>query len=337
MVVVSGGARGVTAATVIGLARDTGARFVLLGRTALSPEPAAAQGAETDADLKRALMMAARAAGEKPNPRALGKQVKGILAGREIRATLAAVKAAGGDARYVSVNVTDREGIVSAMNTVRTNGDPSRASSTGPAYRRQEIARKPKTTPVFDAKIGGLRALLDATAGDPLKVLVMFASVAARCGNNGQVDYAMANEVLNKVAEAERRRRGGLCLVKSLGWGPWEGGMVSPQLKARFEQLGVALIPLDVGAQMMVDELRGSSPEQVGLVLGGEPRPEALLHTGGARTDRYAVTVSPETHPWLTDHTIQGTPVVPVVLVVEWFARAAAALHAGLKVQAVEV
>jgi hypothetical protein len=146
----------------------------------------------------------------------------------------------------------------------------------------------------------------------------------------------MANEILNKVAEAERRRRGGLCLVKSLGWGPWEGGMVSPQLKARFEQLGVALIPLDVGAQMMVDELRGSSPEQVGLVLGGEPRPEALLHSGGARTDRYAVTVSPDTHPWLTDHTIQGTPVVPVVLVVEWFARAAAALRTDLHVQAVE-
>ena len=36
----------------------------------------------------------------------------------------------------------------------------------------------------------------------------------------------------------------------------------------------------------------------------------------GAGTDRYAVTVSPTSHPWLTDHTIQGTPVVPVVLVV---------------------
>ncbi|MEC8424511.1 MAG: phosphopantetheine-binding protein, partial [Myxococcota bacterium] len=108
VVVVSGGARGVTAATVVGLARDTGARFVLLGRTALAAEPPAARGAETDADLKRALMLAARAAGETPNPRALGREVKAILAGREIRATLAAVEAAGGTARYVSVDVTDR-------------------------------------------------------------------------------------------------------------------------------------------------------------------------------------------------------------------------------------
>ena len=36
--------------------------------------------------------------------------------------------------------------------------------------------------------------------------------------NPGQADYAMANEVLNKVAEAEAVRRGPGCPVKSIGW-----------------------------------------------------------------------------------------------------------------------
>ena len=74
-----------------------------------------------------------------------------------------------------------------------------------------------------------LQALLAATSDDPLKVLCNFSSVAARCGNQGQVAYAMANEALNKLAQAERIRRPD-AVVKSLGWGPWKGGMVGPEL-----------------------------------------------------------------------------------------------------------
>jgi hypothetical protein len=184
--------------------------------------------------------------------------------------------------------------------------------------------------------VEGLRTLLAATGADPLKLLCLFSSVAARCGNLGQVDYAMANEILNKVALAESQRRGPGCLVKSLGWGPWEGGMVSPQLKAHFELMGVPLIPLAVGAKMLVDELTGSAPAQVELVLGGEPKPEALLpRSPGSeeasapkfhgRAFSLAVAVASQTHPYLADHAIKGTPVVPVAMVIEWFSRTAKA------------
>ena len=104
---------------------------------------------------------------------------------------------------------------------------------------------------VFDTKVSGLRALLAATAKDPLTSLCLFSSIAARTGNPGQCDYAMANEVLNLVACAERARRGSTCVVRSIGWGPWEGGMVTPSLKAHFQQMGVALIPLDVGREAL--------------------------------------------------------------------------------------
>jgi hypothetical protein len=135
----------------------------------------------------------------------------------------------------------------------------------------------------------------------------------------------MANEVLNKVAVAESRHRGDTCLVKSLGWGPWEGGMVSPQLKAHFESLGVPLIPLRAGAQMLVEEVTGSAPEQVELVLGGEPKAEALNPQSEGRVFSMDVVVGKETHPYLSDHSIQGTPVVPVTMVIEWFSRVAQA------------
>ena len=66
--------------------------------------------------------------------------------------------------------------------------------------------------------------------------------------------YAMANEVLNKWAQklsAAMTR----CRVVSINWGPWDGGMVRPALKREFERLGVELIPLQAGGEVVADEL----------------------------------------------------------------------------------
>jgi len=330
VVVVSGGGRGVTAACVVALARATQTRFVLLGRTALADEPAEVRGAATDAELKKALLLAARARGEKPAPAALGQQVRRILAGREIRATVAAVASAGGEAHYIAADVQDRAALSTALADVRQQWGPIAGLIHGAGVLADRfLADKTdeQFARVFDTKVEGLRALLDATAMDPLKALVLFSSVAARCGNRGQSDYAIANEVLNKVAQAEAASRPGL-RVRSLGWGPWEGGMVTPELKARFEALGVPLIPLAVGAGWLVEDLLGDGP--VEQVLGGEPKPEALLDDGSGKQLSCAVHVSRRTHPYLSDHAIGGVPVVPVVLVVEWFVRAARMLRPDL-------
>lgn len=121
---------------------------------------------------------------------------------------------------------------------------------------------------VFRTKVQGLRSLLAATAADELRLLCVFSSVAARTGNEGQADYAMANEVLNKVAVAERTRRGPGCIVKSFAWGPWSGGMVDDALAQRFRSMGVALLPLDVGAAMFVAEIASPQVDQVEVMIG---------------------------------------------------------------------
>ena len=85
---------------------------------------------------------------------------------------------------------------------------------------------------VFHTKVTGLNVLLEATQQDPLKYLVLFSSITARIGNNGQADYAMANEVLNKIAQQESHHTTGLQghrhQLGPLGWG---NGMLGLETK----------------------------------------------------------------------------------------------------------
>ena len=274
-------------------------------------------------------------------PAVLGKQVEKILANREVLATIAAIAAVGGEARYVPVDVQDAAGLSKTLDEVRARWGPIRGIVHGAGVLADKlIAEKTddQFNRVFDTKVSGLRSLLAATQNDPLRVIALFSSVAARTGNQGQVDYAMANEILNKVATAEAVRRrllGERVVVKSFGWGPWEGGMVTPALKARFAQLGVPMIALAAGAKMLTDELASGSGDDVELVLGGEPLPEALLGGPAKTTHRLAIHVDPETHPFVSSHMVKGNAVLPAVSAVEIFARAGRALAPSLVVTAV--
>ncbi|MEM7354355.1 MAG: SDR family NAD(P)-dependent oxidoreductase, partial [Acidobacteriota bacterium] len=296
-------------------------------------EPEACRGVDDEAGLKRALLGLATAAGEKLTPKELGARANRIRAEREIRATLAALEAAGSPARYVTADVRDASALGEALEGVREAWGPI----TGIVHGAGVIADKAiaeKTDEqfdrVFDTKVDGLAKLLAATAEDPIRLLCLFSSVTARCGNPGQSDYAMANEVLNKIAAVERRRRGESCRVKSLNWGPWEGGMVTPELESRFAELGVALIPLATGARMLVDELTAAdSSDQIEVVLGGAPNLGPALEDHTVEMDAF---VSRNSHSFLDSHVIGGTAVFPVVLALEWFHRLARAHRRDLEV-----
>lgn len=322
VVLCSGGGRGVTAATMIALAeRCSESHFVLLGRTQLQREPAACHGVDGDAALKRALLVAAKESGQLPKPAELGKQVRRILAQREIRSTLKAIEAAGCSADYLAVDVTDAADLASQLARVRSQHGPVRCLVHGAGVVADKaIADKTSemVERVLAPKLDGLEALLNATQNDPLDALVLFSSVAARTGNVGQCDYAMANEWLNKRALFEAKKRG-VC-VKSLNWGPWEAGMVTPALKAYFESHGVALIDLQSGARMLVDEL-AVRDDEVEIVLGGAPK-RATIAGDSSSSTRYEIHVDEASYPQLIDHSVDGRVVVPMVFVLEWFTRA---------------
>ncbi|SPM37636.1 beta-ketoacyl synthase, partial [Mycobacterium rhizamassiliense] len=335
VIVVSGGARGVTAASVIALAKQTQASFVLLGRTELAEEPAAARGLTTDAELKKALLASAAADGQKLTPKLLEQQVRRILADREVRATLADLAAAGSRVRYAAADVRDAAQLGALLDGVRADFGPI----TGLVHGAGVLADAPlhkKTLDgfdrVFETKVGGLCALLDATAGDALTIVCLFSSVAARSGNVGQSDYAMANEILNKVALAEQARRGPACLVRALGWGPWDSGMVTPALKAMFESRGISLIPLADGARAFVSDVLDAETAGPEVTLGDGVLAGLPTHPIPAEGRIASVTAHATRQPYLTDHRVQGNVVLPVVQALEWFVRMAEACRPGYHV-----
>ena len=326
VVVASGGARGVTASALVALAQAHQPRIALLGRTALGDEPAECAGLADEAALRQALLTREQRAGRTMAPKALAAAVRDVIAQREIRATLKRLRAAGSVAEYFACDTTDAASVSATLAQVRAALGPITVLVHGAGVLADKlIAEK---TPeqfarVFATKVRGLQVLLEATAADPLDALVLFSSVAGRFGNRGQSDYAMANEVLNKVAQAEFLRRGGRCLVRSINWGPWDGGMVTPALREHFYAQGVGLIPHDAGAAAFVREFAGAATADEVEVVIGSGRLD-LAADPALPTHRVEIAVSAERYPFLLDHVVKGRVVVPVALVTEWLLQAAA-------------
>ncbi|MFJ7084030.1 SDR family NAD(P)-dependent oxidoreductase [Streptomyces griseus] len=324
VIVATGGARGVTAAALLDLARTHRPRIVLLGRTDPAAEPAGLEAAADEAALTRLLADRPAEVAADPSPARIAERAREILAAREVRSTIAELEAAGSAVRYVRADVRDADALASALREVRETWGPVTGIVHGAGVLADKlIADKTdeQAELVMSTKVDALRALLAATADDPLDTICLFSSVAAVFGNAGQSDYALANEVLRQVASAEQARRPG-CLVRCVAWGPWQGGMVTPALAAHFGRSGVPLIPLAQGAAAFTAELDGAVGE-VCVVLAAGDDPAALSPAGAAR--RAQLLVRADTLPQLADHAPAGTPVLPVALVLDWFAGAATA------------
>ena len=122
---------------------------------------------------------------------------------------------------------------------------------------------------VFNTKVTGFKTLLEEMDTSALEHVGLFSSAAARFGNPGQAAYAMANEVLNRVAYDLADRLPNL-QVKSFNWGPWDGGMVDAGLKRHFEAKGIGLIPRKAGADLFADHLLYGARDEIELLVGDD-------------------------------------------------------------------
>ncbi len=259
VVLLVGGARGITARFAATLAAASRCRLELLGRT---PAPEGVEAPLTAAAHDRSALRAVLARQGVPLTDVDGAASR-LLAGREVAATLDELAALGSRARYQVADAADPAVLRQAVKEVYAeHGRLDGVVFAAGVIEDKVLAEKDPESfqRVFATKADGARALLDALGelpGGP-GFTVLFGSIAAALGNRGQADYAAANDALEELGARWSDRTGHRALT--VHWGPWapsgrHGGMVSPELARDYERRGVRLIDPAAGTLALLREL----------------------------------------------------------------------------------
>ena len=294
LLVVTGGVAGITAHAAGALAARTGCRLLVLGR-----RPAADADVVAGLDRLRTVARAEYRRCDISDPRAVAALVREI-------------------------------GPVAGLLHGAAFNEPQRMADLTPAALRAHLA----------AKRDGLRALL-AACGDGLRLVVGFGSIIGRYGLAGQAAYALANDAMRVELEAWAATRPG-CRTRVLEWSVWSGLGMGVRLDAvdRLRRAGIAPIgPVDGAATLLAAVEDPAAPVTL-LATGRFPQAAWSLpgrtHAGRflerVRVDVPGVEIVAEAglttgaDPYLADHRLQGTPVLPAVVGLEAMAQAAAHL-----------
>ncbi|SNB46800.1 type I polyketide synthase [Geobacter sp. DSM 9736] len=332
-VVISGGGRGVTAEIAVALAAKGSPGLLLLGRSPEpAPEPDWLAPLHDEASIKQGIL---QHAGMLP-PKQLEERYRNLMANRELTRTLQLIADAGSPVLYRSVDIRDKAAVREAVAEARLKLGPITGVIHGAgvlADRRIEDKTDEQFALVYGTKVDGVQALLSAVAEDDLKFIALFSSSTGRFGRTGQCDYAVANEVLNKVAQQQARLRPG-CRVVSVNWGPWDGGMVTPSLKKMFAAEGVGVIGLASGAEHLLAEISEPPGAPVESVVIGAAEAAASGPLDAAPTPltpAVELELSIERYPFLTSHVMNGKAVLPMAMIAEWLAHGALHNNPGFR------
>ena len=338
VLLVTGGARGITAEVAASLAERYRPTLVLVGRT-----PAEVEEEPETAALDRAARAAGRtdraapARGRRASPRPAWSASAASCCARArcARASTACAPPARA-CEYLTCDVRDAAAFGALIDGVYAAPRPaSTASIHGAGVIEDRLVRDKDADSlerVVATKAGSARTLVGRLRPEGLRFLVLFSSVSGRFGNRGQADYAAASEVLNKLAQELDRRWASR--VVAINWGPWAAaGMVSPEVARQFAERGVGLIPLEAGCRLLDEELRRGRKGEVEVVISATAAPAALpLLAHAAEPKRTAGgglelvrRLDLARDRFLGDHRVDGQPVLPFAVAMELMAEAAAA------------
>jgi NAD(P)-dependent dehydrogenase (short-subunit alcohol dehydrogenase family)/acyl carrier protein len=280
IVLVTGGARGITAA----ICRELGARFrptlILVGRSAV-PEPEGPEtlGLEGAAELKRAIVERRRSRSQLITPSAVENEYQVLLRGREVRSNLDQLASLGARCEYHSLDVRDSAAFEALIHSVydRHGRIDGVIHGAGIVEDCMLVAKSPESFQrVFDTKVGPALVLARALRPESLRFLFFLSSLAARYGYAGGTDYSPANEVLNCLAR--KLDREWQARVVAIGWGPWSGiGIATHYPPELLKERGLVFHSVEIGVRSFVDELLFGSkgePEAYHYIPGDKPLPE---------------------------------------------------------------
>ncbi len=367
---VTGAAGSIVSAITADLATASGGTFYLLD---LVPEPDPENPDltrfVTDKDgLKRDLFARIQTRGERATPALVERELAALERAQAARSAIAAVRAAGGTAHYFSVNLTDADAVAKIIQQVRERSGRIDVLLHAAGTERSHFLPDKDEREfdlVFDVKSDGWFNLLHAIGDLPLGATVAFSSIAARFGNAGQTDYSSANDLLCKITSSFRTKRPATRGMV-IDWTAWGGvGMATRgSIPKMMELAGIDMLSPEAGIPLIRRELTSGGArgeiviaERLGVLLnewdttGGlhpsaaeawksSPANGPMMGTVASMSLQHGFTIDttldPAIQPFLHDHQIDGTPVLPGVMGIEAFAEAALFLLPGWHVAAVE-
>jgi enediyne polyketide synthase len=271
----------------------------------------------------------------------------------ELAATLARYTSAGIRHEYVRADVTDADGIATAVAAVETELGPV-VGILHSAGVNEPALLDDLDVEAFDAtvrpKLGGLESLLAAVGVHRLKLVVAFGSVLARVGVRGEAHYSLANQWLSdRLVQLAADNAGCRCLA--VEWSIWSGAGMGEKLGAvgSLAQAGITAIPVAEGVRLLDELLCSDAPPRV-VVSGRLGRPSTVeFERRDAPLLRFVqrplveypgvelvadTEISLATDPYLGDHVLDRVMLLPAVVGLEAMAQAAAVL-AGVDAVAV--
>ncbi|MEU3356030.1 beta-ketoacyl synthase N-terminal-like domain-containing protein [Streptomyces sp. NPDC037389] len=331
VLLVTGGAGGITAWCVEELVRAHRCGCVLLGRTPLADEPDRAAALSGPEELRAGLEARARDLGEDPGEEPARTRIEddlGLLVRqRGIRAFLDTLRSYGAEAEYVAADVRDPDAVATAL-------APYADRITGVLHGAGVLRDRPLAeadpdgvAAVVGTKPTGLLNVLATLDAARLRHLVLFTSVAGIWGNLRQADYALANEALNRFGCAWQAAHPH-CRVVPVAFGPWTEGMAA-DLHRLFTEVGVPVLSREEGCARFLELMAPGGGGGVALVgptvplfQRADPLPDA-----GLTAHRMLTGLGEE--PVLRAHRVAGVPILPMTAAVGWALGTVERVHGG--------
>lgn len=270
VVMVLGGAQGISPDLILQLSKDHPCHYILIGRTVPLNEEEKEKYAslKTKEEIRKYLL---NVEGMKV-PAEIEKRVLRIFKANHIIESIQKLEDSGVRASYISTDVKNKKAFKELIKKIRE--EHGRIDAV--IHAAGIIADKflPDKTwesfeEVYDTKVNPLHVIIDELIPE-IKLLVLFGSLASVYGNRGQCDYAAGNGVLDTAARILREKQDKRIIC--FNWGPWTGaGMVSSILEHELHKRNVALIELSKGAAMYADELKYGNRPSI-IIAGGKSK-----------------------------------------------------------------
>jgi enediyne polyketide synthase len=303
VLLVTGGGKGITAECALAVARDTGARLALLGRSDPASDAALA------ANLRRMRDTGVRFRYVQADV-ADAAAVRGAVA--EVQEALGTVT---GVLHGAGTNVPELLGRLDEATVVRT----------------------------LAPKVAGLRAVLRALDRGALRVVVTFGSIIGRAGLRGEAAYALANEWMTALTEQVQAEQPACrCLAVEWSMWSGVGMAERLGAVEALARDGISPIGPDAGVAMLRSLLAAPSVPTVVVVTGRcDALPTLQLEPGQLPLRRFLerplvhypnielvadAELSSATDPYLDDHVLDGQRLLPAVIGMEALAQAAMAV-----------